>query len=171
MTRRSAFSLIELLVVMTVGTAVMAATVSTLYLMIRLEAGTRQAVVCQTAEARLAGQFRRDVHAAVGVSPGDAGSSDGPLVRMELPGGRWIEYRRQAEGLARTEQGGPSPAAHDIFPLVNVKTSLEVSTDTPAIVVLEVHPVVESGSRQHPSRLRIEARLGADYRFETDTKK
>ncbi len=63
--RRRGYSLVEALVVMTVGTALLAMAMSVLYLLKETQVQARQGLVDGRTVVRLADQFRDDVAAAV----------------------------------------------------------------------------------------------------------
>ncbi len=68
MRSRNGFSLVELLIVMSVGTAMLTVAMSVLYLLKETQSNVRQRLASGRRVTRLADQFREDVHGASAVN-------------------------------------------------------------------------------------------------------
>ena len=79
---RRGVSLIEILVLMTIGSTLMGIAVGSLHLLLKMDRNTRQRRQLQASEARLADQFRRDVHAALRMKPGEAPEQSRPIWQL-----------------------------------------------------------------------------------------
>lgn len=165
MTSRRGFSLVELLVVVSLVTVIMAAAVVLMHFVLQTHGEVRRRTQTVTTIGRLAEQFRRDVHRARG-EPLIA--ADHRTAEFHLPGGTIVKWRREEQGgLVRTEQaerGASVSPAHreDTFTLPKGTTAdLELLPRAAArIVAIRI----ESPGTGGPA-LRIEGLACRDQRL------
>jgi prepilin-type N-terminal cleavage/methylation domain-containing protein len=103
------FTLVELIVVMTVVTVILAASVVLMHFVLQLDGEVHQRTYTVTMVGRLADQFRRDVHQARG-EPVIA--KDHRSAEIHLAGGRIVKWQvDELHKLVRTEQAHGSAEA------------------------------------------------------------
>lgn len=179
MKRRRGYTLIEMLVVIAAGSAMMAVAMGLLHLLLQLERGAREEVGQQTALDRLADRFRRDAHAAERFATLEVAEAAGVQV-PERPAGTpgWqfsldenptVEYRAGRRELIRTQRAGEDAVAQESYVLPSGATvSIErVGEAAPGIVRLRVAP----GGVQPLTIWRgtcVDAELAKDRRFLPD---
>ena len=164
MRKHRGFSLIEMLVVITVSAALLGICTSILHLLMRSERAGRDHLHQATSAARLARQFRNDVHAAITPpAPGDAAR---PGWRFELAPGQTVVYRIEPGRVDRTEWE-------------RQKLRRQESYDLPAGDTARIEPP----GHQRPAtaclllpqanraELRVEAVVGRDHRFAGDERR
>jgi len=162
MKRRAGYSLIELVVVMTVGAMMLGVAVGLLAMLLRTECAARDHLYHCTVLGRLADQFRRDAHAA------NAGNVDGPQrMQLELALNRTVTYHRRPGRIVRVEQVGQTAERRESFALPPAATaSFEVHIDTtPTIASLAITRTTGESGQLPSATLRIDAVLGSDHRF------
>jgi hypothetical protein len=164
---RRGVSLIEILVLMTIGSTLMGIAVGSLHLLLKMDRNTRQRRQLQASEARLADQFRRDVHAALRMKPGEAPEQSRPIWQLELGADKRIQYQSEPGGLARLEILQGKTTRKEWYPLMeSSKVRCDMTSDGPVpIVSLGIASSEEPGSLFPPQALRIDARLGTNHRF------
>ena len=156
---RRGYSLIEMIVVMTIATVIVGLAAAMLHLLLRTERNGRQQMHRSAALARLADQFRSDVHAAAHQPvPDDANPS---CWTFELKAGRNVQYRGQAGQIERVETLGGKIERRESYALPPDATVwiATPANSQPAVATLIVR---ESSNRD----IRIAAVLGKDHRFE-----
>ena len=155
---RRGYSLIEMIVVMTIATVIVGLSAAILHLLLRTERNGRQQMHRSAALARLADQFRSDVHAAAHQPvPDDANPS---CWTFELKAGRNVQYRAQAGQIERVETLGGKIERRESYALPpDAAVAIATPDDTkPPVATLMV--------REPPNReIRIAAVLGKDHRF------
>lgn len=94
MRSRNGFSLVELLIVMSVGTAMLMVAMSVLYLLKETQNNVRQRLASGRGVARLADQFRNDVHGASAVKrmPDDTSSSAKTIWQFTIQPATVVRY-------------------------------------------------------------------------------
>lgn len=159
--RRRGFTLVEMLVVLTIGTVVVGIAVGMLHLLLRTEQAGRDRVPEARILARLAEQFRSDVGAAVRqpriAKAGEwqfALAGDRVATYRTLPGEvQWDE--RTADKLVRQESY--------VLPSGYSATIAVQNKSTPTVASLVI---ADRGTPQTPGReMHITAVLGKDHRF------
>jgi prepilin-type N-terminal cleavage/methylation domain-containing protein len=163
MTRPRGFTLVEMLVVVTVGGVLMSLAVTSLVMLLRLEGAARERGRATDALANLARQFRADVHEARSAAARDrVPSGEARALALGLPDGRTVVYEAAAGRVIRREEGGPAAPREDWFPL-----------PAPCRAVLDLRPgngaemaelMIDSPAPAGLS-LRIEAAVARDHRL------
>jgi len=167
MKRRRGYSLMELLVVMTMSSVMLSVTVVLFTLLFRIERSGRDHVRHSAVLGRLADQFRRDVHATPvgGVSVGETVQfSPAPdrTITYGTPHGAVIRIERVGSDLVNSEV-----ARRESFVLPSsCSASIESPPDAKGpTVTLSIAPRTDSQPRKPGRTLRIDALLGRDHRF------
>ena len=165
---RRAFTLIEMVIAITVAAALTGIAVSLLIVLLRAEQSGRSHFQRNASIQRLADQWRRDLHAAVGEVA--VNHEDRPGCRLTLAGDRIVRYTIGDDGISREEHAGPKTSRRESYALPNDSTaSIEIDNATkPAIVSLMIEPKDESlrSSRE----IRIDALQSRDLRFSNQRK-
>jgi len=174
--RHRAFTLVELLVVISLATVVLSTTAVVLSLLLRGDASAREAIVVHRRVARLVEQFRTDVHAASNfevvqseVESETGKNQQGPW-RLTLSDGRVVEYRWEDHGLVRLERQDNAVLRRETYRLsrglaVSVdKEPLDLIASEATLVVLRIEPAERVGALP-VGRLRVEAVLGKDLQL------
>ena len=162
---RRGYSLIEMIVVMTVGATMLGIAVTLLGALMQAERAGRAHIGQNGIFNRLADQFRRDVHAADGlvvVVENDAGES---AWRLNLGDGRSVWYVAGRDEIVREERKGRTVLRQESYRLPDdcgVTIAADASA-SPRIVRLTIAPTEASLRPGH--EVRIEAVPGRDGRF------
>ena len=127
-TRRSGYSLIEMLVVMTVSAVVMTVASMTITLMMRSERTGGDALAAAQSGHRFERRFRDDVHSAA-TAVVDTADSSQPLLRLAGDGQPSITWSRVKDGLRRTV--GNPPSHVDTFRLSTTGIAFTLSSAGP----------------------------------------
>ena len=166
---RRGFSLIEVLVVITVSSALVAAAVGLIHTMLRLQRGDQEQVRAEWALAGLAERFRDDVHAATALRPiaTPPGQPSRPAWLLPLTSRREVEYRAEEGHLLRLEREGTKLVHREAFwlPRPAVVSIEAAAAGTAKLVRLQiaVPPAVAPDSPWRP--VQIDAALALDHRF------
>jgi prepilin-type N-terminal cleavage/methylation domain-containing protein len=172
MHQRRGFTLVEVLVVITVSSVIMGIAVTLLYGLLLTQRTARDHLHRCHELDRLAEQFRRDVHLATTHNGADLTAG----WQCHLPADRTVTYRAEPGGLVRVEHQGQVVRQRESFALPpNSVASIEVTNSRkdgrgPAIASLLVTPAGDNPgtSAQGPPAarpVRIDAVLGRDHRF------
>jgi prepilin-type N-terminal cleavage/methylation domain-containing protein len=114
---RTGYTLIELLIAMTIGTALMGTLAVLMARILSSNAAVKEHLQSVAALGRLGEQFRRDVHAAT------AAEVDGEVrrLRLDAPGRESIEYEICDAGLNRVVLRAGQAQAREQFVLAGMK--------------------------------------------------
>jgi type II secretory pathway component PulJ len=167
MRARRGYSLIELLVAITAGTAVMAVAVSLLAMLLGVDGQVRRRSLARAALDRLADQFRRDVHAALDLKPVDNPPADPAQEwQLQLPSDRTVRYRLRAGEVQRIEQAGGKPQAVESYAIhPDAGAAIQVDRDSrPPTVSLRFTQESPRPVARATLALEIDAVLGSDRR-------
>lgn len=158
------FALIELMVVLTVSAIMLALCAGLIHLLMKLDRSGR-ATSDQAADlARLARDFRADVHAS---GPIDAsGGSDGRWT-LSGEGGRQVEYLVRPGDLLRTVREAGKPRRFDLYRRPP-RASFRIETEpegliTFATLIVDRPPDARDDAAYHD--VRIDAEVGKDLRI------
>ena len=92
MKTRRAFTLVEMVASISVGSVLLVLAIGTVHRTMRIESTLRKNALAQRTAARLSRQFRHDIHLAESVSL-DRQQADEPVLQIELPGQSPVSYR------------------------------------------------------------------------------
>ena len=160
---RRAFTLIEMLVAISVGSVLMGIAVSLLLVLLGAEQSGRTHAERSESLQRLADQFRRDVHAAVGEVA--AGGEDQHGCRLRLAGGESVRYAIGGGGLSREERKGSEVVRGESYALPKDSTTAIAIDRTTSPWTLSLTIVPNDASLGPGHEIRIDAVLGRDHRF------
>ncbi len=163
------FTLIEMVVVITVGSAVMGMAATTLALLMRAEGEGAESASVSVATSRLARSFRDDVRDAEGAVV------DAPRkIRLTQDDARSIQYEADHALLRRTVRQGDSVTHRDEFHLLHGEVRFEVTHDGKVAVLMHTNrsdSTTDDSNEARPVRsLRIEAVLGRNHRHSQPAK-
>ena len=182
--QRRGHSLIELLVVISVGSALLAVSVGLLHTLLQMQQGGRKHLQQRRTLERLADQFREDVHAATQVRATAAGpgQAEGPGWELPRDPEHTVEYRLQEDNLVRTERQKDKVLRRESFALpqgatVSMETpKMGIAETAPGLVTLRIVPLLPSerqpagqprapGAASPGRTIRVDAALATDHRF------
>lgn len=167
--KRDAFTLIEMLIAVSVMMTMMGIAFGLLSALLRAERSGIAHVVRLTTVSRLARQFRSDIHAATDLQLPTADPTK-PLLQITAGDQRQIQYEIQPQGLLRTETGSARPIpSRDLMRLKGTRFHVEESATSPRIVTLIIEtPEASPADPRRPSgnsrEVRVEAVVGRDFR-------
>ena len=176
---RSGFTLVEMLVVISVAAVMLGLSVSTIHLLLDAEHEAARSLRFNTSVARLAQAFRGDMHASrqVELPASEAGQ---PIVLVASADGRQFRYELDAHLATRIETEAGKEVHREVYyfpPHSSLRFEHRSDQKGPdqKLVLLEIEMAAGGrGSRAVPSaasdgpkrRYAIEAALGRDHRFE-----
>ena len=132
--KRTGFSLIELVAVISMMATVLALTATTFHLLLRSEKSVSQSFVTERAVSRLAVLFRDDVHQSEsGVVTAKTDSTRCELALGDANGVR-VRYVETKEGLARLIFDGDTMVARDDFRLTDCHVRITAGDDPGSFV-------------------------------------
>lgn len=156
---RRAFTLMEMLVVLTIGSVMLGISVGMLHLLLRSEHIGRDRVYRAVVSTRLAEQFRSDTAEALRQVPIEAPA----LCQLILPGDRTVTYRALTEEVRREEHIADKPMRLESYTLPD---GCSVAIDSDADPTLLSLVVTQNNPQSLVGReMRITALLGKDHRF------
>ena len=170
MKHRRAFTLVELLAAITVGSVIMGLALMLLQLVLRTDRGSRRQLVETRATAELADVFRRDVRAAR--SADVTGVNQSPASRLVLQSGegQTVEYIAGVGEIARTRKSDEKVVARESFrfsSLAGARFDIAMHASRP-LATLEMTRTKTGGppaARVNHPPFRIEAAVAADHRY------
>jgi type II secretory pathway pseudopilin PulG len=168
MKRRDGHTLVELLAVIAVASAIVGVAVTTLHSVLEAEATARQRLQVRTAVARLARQFRHDVHAARTLTRVNQGTAAaGTEWQFQMEPGQTVRYRLEDGRLIRTETAAGEIRGRDVFFLPDERGAvIEPPSEAARIATLRISPHRPSAASGRQA-VRIDAWLGMNGRFST----
>jgi type II secretory pathway pseudopilin PulG len=163
--QRSGFTLVEVVLVVGAVAIVTALCAGLLRALLRLDRVAKSHALQTAAVARLARQFRQDVHAGT-AQP--AGTPAEPAMRLELalPGDRSILYEARAGTVARSQRHGAEVERRESYSLPYCRDPGFLVRDENGRVWASLHLPLAHDQRVTPGHgLRIEALAGRDRRL------
>lgn len=164
--RRGGYSLVELVVVISVSSVLASVAVGLIGILMGVDRGGRRHLHETNALARLAQQFRADVSAAEDVA------SDGRHeLHLRLTGGRAVDYASEAGQTTREERVGEDRQMREEFALPEeARLVFEVASDQRlAIASASLAAANDAAGADHSATVRlgwrVEAAVGRDLRF------
>ena len=167
MNRRRGFTLLELLVAMTVSGVVMLLAVRCFHTVFLQTAIAREFADCDRQWGQLSEIYRRDVHAAQRAEP----SADGSAMRLFLPQDRIARYAAYPEGIERSEESPGKKILPTRYRLWDGAARFTMNPErTVATLVYQWSPPAaraakDAGQSPPPRELRLDANIGSDERF------
>jgi len=157
-----------MIVVMTVGATLMGIAMSLLIVLFQAEGAGRAHLEQNTSLNRLADQFRRDIHAAVGSLVTENGKHGETVWRFDLAPDHHVSYEAGYGDIVRKEQAGPAVLRRESYTLpANSSATIAANASSgSSIVRLTITPM---DAALRPGReLRIDAVPHRDHRFAED---
>lgn len=116
MSKLRAFTLIEMMVSISVGSVLMALALGMVHRTMRVESAARAHQAVERTAARLSRQFRHDIHQTQSVAL-DRQQAGSPNLRLLLPAQHPITYRITNSGVLREQQQSPEsgPIRRELF--------------------------------------------------------
>lgn len=159
---RRAFTLIEMLVAISIGAVLMSIAISLLMALSGAEQGGRTNVEHNKAIERLTAQFRRDVHAAEDVVIDGASPKEW---KIKLTRDEVAQYAVKGNALSREERMGAKVIRRESYKLPKESTAAIVIDRTANPPVASLTLVPNDASAKSDGEIRIDAALGRDRRF------
>lgn len=159
-----AFTLVEMLVSISVGSVLMALALGMVHRTMRAESAARSHAQIERAAARLSRQFRHDIHQAKSTSI--AAQQKGlPRLRLTLSAQPAITYQITKEGLLREQQQGHDQTYREIFafPDGHILRFAELAKPHRAVLTLEYDTKLVGVPPQ--VKLHVEAVIGQFLRL------
>jgi prepilin-type N-terminal cleavage/methylation domain-containing protein len=182
MQQRRGVTLIETVVAMSMLVVLATLAVTTVFLLMRAEAGGARALTASTGVSRLADAFRQDVHAAASATV-ENDENGKPQLRLAADGTAATLYSASDRTVRRIVKNGDDVTGSDSYTLPVGEVRFEVHPQQKLVsLVLQRTPETRSSKRPDTpeasakaqpalSQFRIEAALGRDVRFETSATK
>lgn len=158
---RRGLSLIEVLTVMAIGSALMAMAVGLVITVHRAGQAASQRVVHSAQLESLVEQFRTDVHAAVAADV----AQDGTALTLHLPGVAVVDYALIQGRLQVTRRHGNTVRGRLTLLAGKVRFEADAAAGT-TMVVLRLAPAAAGATAPAVATRRIEAIVAADHRYE-----
>lgn len=165
MNRRTGYTLVEILVVATVGTAVFGVTIGVLYLLKEAQVTAQERFASGRAVSRLAEAFRDDVHGATTLErlSGQGSGEKGVAWYLDIPPDTTVEYRFSPAAVERTQSIGYATVRETYRLPAGTMASLKPAGGTGSIVTLRIEAAPPQGSVKWQPVV-VEAVLGLDRR-------
>lgn len=162
---RTGWTLVEMLVTISVMATMTGIVVKTLTAMLLSERSGIEHVSRLATLSRLARQFRTDVHAAAKLEI-SSDLPDKPLLLLTIGDNHNIQYESQPLGLLRTERRANQPLSRELWRLKPAQFQCVESTGSPRFLTLVVG-TLEPNARNKSvvptmKELRIDAAVGRD---------
>lgn len=167
---RGGFTLIELLVALALFAVIIPLAGGMIYLLLRAQTASGEAIVDAVTLSRFAETFRADVHTARSVSPTRSNSRSTELV-LELDAPRVVSYSVGESGkITRTVKANQAIVRREEFRIMQSMTRFAIAADRRTVAALhQPAPLGVSGRAARlptTSIVRIEAVVGRDRRFD-----
>jgi prepilin-type N-terminal cleavage/methylation domain-containing protein len=163
--KRRGYSLIEMIVVLTVGATMLGIAVTMLGALMQAERNGRAHIGQNATLNRLADQFRRDVRGAKGklaVEKNDAGET---AWRLDLAAGRSVWYVADPDEIVREERTGHTILQQKSYSLPENYVATIAASDSAGLSIISLTIAPTEASSRPGHEIRIEAVLGRDRRF------
>jgi hypothetical protein len=138
MKSRRAISILELLMIMSASTALLTLTGVLLQRAMLIQIRSRAYDNAERASLRLSEQLRSDIHQARRVSTDSDNADKDTFLRLEIDGGRTVEYKREHGVVRRLETVGNQPQRREEYELPAKSELTAVQTSVPKRVALTI---------------------------------
>ncbi|QDT00791.1 PulJ/GspJ family protein [Adhaeretor mobilis] len=176
--RSRGFTLVELLISISVGSVLLGLAINMVSRTMRVESGTRTQSQVERTALRLSRQFRSDVHQATSITfivqQTQLASKQAPTLQLEVPGQGPITYQVQPAGLIRLQQRmdaktQQNQAYHDLYAFPQDYQVQFTELAEPARAVLTLLKETHLVGVPPQVRLHVEAVLGRFLGNDTTT--
>jgi prepilin-type N-terminal cleavage/methylation domain-containing protein len=159
---RRAYTLVEMIAAISVGSVLMGIAVSLVIVLLRAEQSGRTHAERSESLRRLADQFRRDVHAAVGET---AGAEDRHGCRLRFENKTSVQYAVNGNEVSREESVDAKTVRRESYVLPKASTAAVAVDRATSPWTFSLTIVPDDPSLQSNREIRIDALLGRDHRF------
>lgn len=138
---RQGASLVELLVVMSAATVILTITAALLHRIMLAHSKARTFMDAERTSLRFANSFRSDVHQAISASTADGIGEGTAFLKLSLPDGQRIEYRRDEGTIFRVLLSGDRIVSREAFSFP-AEIEVVVKKEGPRLVAISIssHP-------------------------------
>ena len=136
MPRRRGISLVELLLTLSACTVILTMSAGLIHRAMHAQTKARLFFDVERSACRLGDSFRRDVHAAHSAAVGDE-AGGGVLLRLQLAGGQFVEYRQTAGRVERLWHVDGNVRAREMFVFPR-DTRLQAQQESPRLLILSI---------------------------------
>ncbi len=164
MNNQRAFTLVEMMVSISVGSVLMGLALGMVHRTMRAESTARTHAQVERTTALLSRQFRSDIHRAKTVLLDDQ-QSDSPSLRLMIPNQRPITYRIENNSLHRQQQQGDEQTHIELFPFPDDHILKFVEMTRPPRIVLTLEHDTKLVGVAPRIRLHVEAVVGQFLRL------
>ncbi len=164
MNNRRAFTLIEMLVSISVGSVLMGLALGMVHRTMRAESTARTNAQVERTAARLSRQFRHDIHQAQSISL-DGQQTDTPSLRLMLSDQRPVTYQIERGRVLREQQQGDEQTHREVFSFPDDHSLLFAELAEPSRAVLTVEHDTKLVGISPQVRLHVEAVVGQFLRL------
>jgi hypothetical protein len=158
--RRRGASLIEVVLIVGSVSIILGLCGAFLHLLLKLDRTGRGSIADTTSVARLARQFRHDVHAAATAKVVPSGGDATGGLELSAPGRPLVAYRAEGDRLVRTESEGAVVRRREAYPLTQLGAA-HFHADGPWAELTLPRRGDAAGPSPRPG-FRVEASLGKD---------
>ena len=166
-TLRFGYSIIEVVLVISAVSIVLGLCAGLIHVLLRLEKGERTHLGETGTIARLAQQFRKDVHAATRATLDPIDERGGARLDVATPTDRTIDYRAGERSIVRTQHHGDEVERRETFSLPSCPEPRFLKSEGGGGVWLILSLPRGAGPETGPKGLRhnfrIEALMGRDH--------
>jgi hypothetical protein len=155
----------EMVAALTIGSVLLGIAVSVLALLMRVERIGREQVHQDAVTARLAQQFRDDVHAATRLDATEAGKEGS--WRLVFAPDRTITYRALPQVIERDEMAAGKPVRHESYTLPAGCSARLIVPAKGRMPLASLIVASQKTSGPKDRDVRIDAMVGRDHRFTT----
>jgi len=170
MRRRRGFTLIEMLVVISLLAVILPMSGAMIYLLLRAQAAAGDSLADALVLSRFSHAFHEDVHAARGTPTTGPLAATGSRIELQLVDSHRVAYSIEPSGtIERIVTNGQASERREEFRLPGLRGEFKVSADGREAVCI-CQPRLIGGSRSAPSsaqssKIRIAAVIGRNRRF------
>jgi prepilin-type N-terminal cleavage/methylation domain-containing protein len=170
MTRRRAFTLVELLVAMSLFAVILPLSGWLIYILLQAQTASANSIADALTRSRFARTFRGDAHASQKSEVIDNRSEIGSRVVFHVDSATLVSYQSERSGLVvRIVKVGDATERREEFPFARTQTRFEQKTaeGTVAAVQCPDTPITSRKSQTQASArtVRIETTVGRDRRY------
>lgn len=167
--RQNGFTLVELLVSLTLGSVLLTLGLSLVHRTMRVDSAAKANAEVERVAGRLSQALRYDVHRASELQLPDNSAPDRSnqqaSLKLTLQSGQVITYQRTELGLLREEQLDPQRTRHEQFPLPDDHIASFSELDEPPRLVFTIECLTHSPDTPpleapRQLKLRVEAVVG-----------
>jgi prepilin-type N-terminal cleavage/methylation domain-containing protein len=166
MKKHLAFTLVELLVVLSASSIVLTISTAMIHRTMHVQSRSRQFYDIERSALRLSEQFRHDVHLSQAASIQEPPGNQGVILRLELPEEQIVEYSRQEGTLHRILLNKKKPLSRQEYPFPATTRLTLKQLESPARVLLSMVPSPEDEATGTAKNISQTHRLPVSFQAE-----